>query len=916
MSNICRPIVLYNDFLPPEDKPHENWDYFTFGYLDGVSIGKNLFCCNSSQCDLEELWNYDLEHTKNLKERCMAQIIYGFRYEENDSYDETFWKEALEENTKYPFIFVIFLHGIFAEEQINFKERQNLENELSKAGEIKAITYLTLDNSDLIMFILCKKYEYGSQIVNNFHYGKNKNALNKIGNKMSYSFTIAGIQKKFLNNIDAISKVQGQNIKNVFIYAVERYPGSITNIEKMFKKQLNSSVKRNPILGCNDEVMVAENVSWSNFLKCFQDKSGVLNHSFKYYKNNLLNVTTIIAQQQFEDKDDDLQHERENDDDDFKSLYQSFCKKLRKRVEQMDEEDISKQYQTLIHYLYYIINTLRKFEDIPLSDYLCFSMLLPINMVIDISKAVKDEDKSYFLKDCYEFIKGLDLCVQNSVRSDRQFMQSLDFDIRIYKTPVRLTAFYNAFIYYMKNFLGMLGRTNNTGHRYEFISCLGVTDNMQVQELFHNMSTDNRMFIVSIPEKQAYDVRLMLIMLGHEVGHFVGNVIRNREYRYKCSIKIASKIVTDYIKFALIKDSLYGSKERKYYIQNNDYWQEFNKKLENYLKIYMDNVNDINFLKENFFYGWDIGQEELNSINDAIKKYKYYTFSLKYLLLEGIVIILEKYSDDLFNYLLNMEYLYMIEKESINALEDKRKLSEKIGNIKTAICKERIWNKETLSISSSLDKMMYFFKECEADLVDILTLDLSLIDYLYAIEKCVLDQGVVDIEKIPKEIIIRSGLVTCCMLQPCENPKYFWDKEIEKEKTNNSGNENIKQISDKITLFINSYFEDRNEEHTSDVEYDEEYIKNRLFILGIFIDDKILNLLLTYLCECKKLFKEAFEKDDFEDNEWKKKMTGFQEQLINMYKLYQKDNIENIIWDMQKYIRKYKQLVQEEIRPL
>lgn len=140
-------------------------------------------------------------------------------------------------------------------------------------------------------------------------------------------------------------------------------------------------------------------------------------------------------------------------------------------------------------------------------------------------------------------MKGLNLCVQNSIRSDRQFMQTLDFDIRIYNTPVRLNAYYNAFIYQMKRFLNMAGPASQPQeHEYEFLTCLGVTDNVKVRELFRNMSDGKRLFLVSIPENQTYDMRLMMVMLGHEVGHFVGQALRNREYRYSCAIQLMAKI--------------------------------------------------------------------------------------------------------------------------------------------------------------------------------------------------------------------------------------------------------------------------------------------------------------------------------------------------------------------------------------
>ena len=55
--SVCRPIVLYNDFLPPDVEPHRNWEYLAFGYFDGIMIGKNLFQYGGYSLDGSMSWN-------------------------------------------------------------------------------------------------------------------------------------------------------------------------------------------------------------------------------------------------------------------------------------------------------------------------------------------------------------------------------------------------------------------------------------------------------------------------------------------------------------------------------------------------------------------------------------------------------------------------------------------------------------------------------------------------------------------------------------------------------------------------------------------------------------------------------------------------------------------------------------------
>lgn len=81
--DICRRFVLHNDFIPPTDKAH-SWDYLSFGYYDGISVGENIFHGNG--CNLVDLWEDNINTVERLDELESMQLIYGFRTEnEGDS---------------------------------------------------------------------------------------------------------------------------------------------------------------------------------------------------------------------------------------------------------------------------------------------------------------------------------------------------------------------------------------------------------------------------------------------------------------------------------------------------------------------------------------------------------------------------------------------------------------------------------------------------------------------------------------------------------------------------------------------------------------------------------------------------------------------------------------------------------------
>lgn len=220
-----------------------------------------------------------MEQIKALEGRYSFQIIYGFRSDDETHYDEVFWKEALMEETEYPFIFITLFQGNISE-YMYIREKCNFEKQLTDVGKRKVITYLTLDNSSMVMVLLCCEYRDGAAVIDDFHRGEGKILLEKMGIKLSYSFTLVAIQKMYLNS-PAIDSMQGSDslIENVYIYAIEKYPGSIEEIRGRIEKQLGKQVKKESILGCNDEVIVVDNISWFEFLKWFQSSTGILNHS-------------------------------------------------------------------------------------------------------------------------------------------------------------------------------------------------------------------------------------------------------------------------------------------------------------------------------------------------------------------------------------------------------------------------------------------------------------------------------------------------------------------------------------------------------------------------------------------------------------------------------------------------------------
>lgn len=877
MRNICRPFVLHNDFLPPDSGVHEDWDYLAFGYYDGISIGENLFKDNEFSLNL--LWDYEKERLKKLEGKYSEKIIFGFR-SENDSYtnahikDEIFWNQE----TEYPFIFAILLQIKEEDiEKLNYDKRCEMEIGISIPEKVQAISYLTLDNSDLILVLKCKEYQTGANIIDGFHRSEVDSVIKKCGMRLTYSFTIAGIDRKKLNQqLEKISEMQSENVNKAYVYVIEKWPGSIDNVLNKMNEQMGlkngKKAKKESVLGCNDEVIIIENVPWGSFLKMFVDKTGVLNNSSSLYGSDIIGVTTIIAQTQ---KSTSVRRSisLENEGKQFPSLSVS----LRKMIENFEAVDgkITTRDENLIRYLYQIINSLQKFEKTPFPDYVFLSAFLPMHLVMSLYSVERTPNiQRRFFDSFYEFIKSLNMYVQNATYTDRQFTQTLNFDIRIYSTPVKMNAFYNAFIHFLKKYLDRDNDEETEKREYEFLTCLGIADTMRVEELFKNVSDTKRMFIVNIPENQAYNPQYMLIMLSHEVGHFVGKKVRSRDVRKGAAKSILCKVIVNYF-YEYLKKEI--ESEEFEYIQSEEYWKWLEEVFKKMLSAHIEQLSTISSYEERF---QNCTREDATRNIEIHKKFNTYTHVMKTDFTDacGLIFADDESKEKLFSYLLEKDHLYWIEKGKSYDFQNQRNLKIKIDDAILSLIENSKWNERDICLNSIIDKMMYFFKECIADIIGIITLGISMDEYLRAL---LLNEQ----EQNGKLEIDGSNFWRSLMVVYCLGLKNkLWDFHQLEDYSNCTSEEEKKfkkGINDQLKLFLNK----NNEIKFTDIEEGEDQI------LHLFKNTQILVEFEQYFLKCRDILLS-----------WNTGDNPMQE----VYKVFKDENVEKIVMEIQYYILKYR----------
>lgn len=907
MKSICRPFILYTDFLPPSHTAHKNWQYMSWGYFDGISVEKNLF--EDGKYDFNKLWEFSGKQKEQFDGSFSQQIVFGFRSEEDTAMiDKKFWNERLD-TEEYPFVFLCLLQSDQKGETLkdSWEKRLELETKLSVENQQKAITYLTLDHSDLLLVLRCKSYNKGAETIDSFHRRDSRQASrDNLAAQFSwshrYSFTIAGVDKELMDQerIDCGSEV----VDNAYIFGIERNPGSVNCIYQELK---NSDIaayiakEKQAIPGFNDELIVLSQVPWKKFLNLYKTHSGILNHTNSLYQSCLIGATTILGKIQPDIPAEAEENKRRERSAFIKKLWED-CMAL-----QIGDKVDAEQNRSIKQALCSIINSMEKFEDSPFAEYIFISTFQPVRMLIDLLREGENEEKrKEIYNSFYEFLKGFSLYAQNSVRSDRQLIQTPDFNLRLYEIPARMNSFYNAFIYSMKCFLNNSSKKEGSSeHFYEFLTCPGMNSNMQVEELFTMISTKQRLFLVDIPEHQAYDPQLMMIMLGHEVGHFVGSEMRSRDIRYKYILKGLARVFSRYLKQELIEG--YGKKNAREYMNEELYWEGH---LEKKLFQYMDELYGVK--KEDRNGLLQMEESDVGWAETFLENYGHHSRVMCKLLPDIMTRVICENKEVLFSYLYEQEFQCVLadaaaeedlENRMKEAVSRKKDLQEMIGDLADSFVGYDAFGKERLNEDFAVNMLVGFTKECVADLMGILSLRLSASEYLRSIMKNIQEQGRAG--KIRDSHMLRVMLVTrsmICVSDRKEPEDYYWeDEELMELQIGSNGIDELARFTKELVKRLNLYFGAETEESLIG-----ETPADGKGPIAAFYDFKVLDYLAKYLLSCRRLFYENQKEQSLQ----KKKE---QEKLFRMYHIFDEEDIENVIGQMQICIDEYRDRVREEL---
>lgn len=819
--NICRPIIFYNNFVPPV-KEVQAWKYCAFGTLDGIDVGENI--AEKNEQILNSIWKHQKKFCEKLKGKYMAQVIYAIKYDEEEV-DKNFWSKEID--AKYPFIF-------FARVQCRgdvkalWKRRAAFQKSLNHIDHVMASVYLTYDNSDLIIVLKATTYRHGVAIVNTLRQGNN--LIEDDGYYvLKNSFTVLAVSQAIIEESEKLCI--DDEIQQVDIRFIEKRGKGIAKVEEKLKADIKNVPKayctRKQVLGTDDEVITFFNIPWKNFLSFYKNYNGILNNASEEYKQFIFGTTAVIM----ESSDtvnlstvlEDLVTEEEQENAESEKYGRCIDKMMNKleQIRTLKEQGLCKSLEV-------VVNALAKFKQPVFSDYLFVTIIRPLDCLLDliILNAERGKGAIFNNRNAYfDFIKSFNMYTQNSIRSDRHSMQVMDLNAKIYDIPVKLNAFYNAYIFRVCDLLNkQSGETE-----YNFFAMPGISDKVNVSELYKRVGKKRRLIKVEIPEQQYYDMKGTMIILTHEAAHYVGREIRKREYRYQNYIQNISHICIMYIVCVYNKyNRENGNKLRKIDLDT----KSLAKRMEVMLTGAMEREIRDNYVKENKLDVDYYISKEINSniekITKGKKDYQFYISFIKEHSGNAMLGVCSYCLKDVF-----APVIYDMSKDETKGF------LELIHQITERFLYKYQEKSTRLSMETATERLTMMYEECFADLMSVLLLQLTPGEYIESFVNNALEQGISKEDIVSYDHVFRALFVMLCMIDQ-EDVSSWTLEEIGKLEEEECCREMIKELFLLCKLYYNT------EQNPYDNDF---YDKN---CTNIFKDKIIIKNISNYLIECKK----------------------------------------------------------------
>ncbi len=541
-------------------------EYSCWGYYDGISIAeappeKNKLFKKRSNAPISQLWYGSGESIEKLDGIHSRQNIGIFRNLSDDidrKETEKFWK-SYKTSPYFAVGFVRLKNAMLFQSIGEYIEMDKTDGE-NPDGYIRIRTYYTFDNADLIVLVLSNRLE------------KIENILRVIDDmeQIRYMYTVVGVNEAYLGSCTDFFREEWNGVPCYINDSIARITLRIaTSGKKETLQKLGCQIRRRireckkdgepapkiqafPAYGHQVAVFDIENLQIRDLLSLYvPGEKGILTHKNPLFGTEIYNIETEfhISALSVEECDavkteesPDNKQKKEVDkgaaeDEKNKEKKEKFwCEVLIDKYNSQMNEAYAKADESLYSYykaMIQTLNTLMQYEGFPMAKdmfYLLFPAFDMFERHLDYALQEADNPESVYMlatikNSVCDFINAVTSIIYHTIHTDQTFLMIPGYSGAPFSIPIKLCLTY---LWLANKVIGFL---NDRSYEYKCFIAPEMESCPVTTLIDMGIPRHDRLICFCSSQRSLYMPRHFMLILTHEVAHYVGTDIRKREER-------------------------------------------------------------------------------------------------------------------------------------------------------------------------------------------------------------------------------------------------------------------------------------------------------------------------------------------------------------------------------------------------
>lgn len=581
MQKDIRLLTLYKQHYMDRYEIPLTSEYSAWGYYDGFDIrdiSEKENVQDIMESPVSRLWYGTADKIMKLGGGYSNQNIALFRGtwdKQKSSYAEKFW----ENKENFPFFAIGFLQ---LSDRMDFENiAEKIEQEINITGNraeksvCMALTYATFDNADLVLLLQSNSVK---QIMDSLDLVERPGDSVEQIPSVRYLHSILSVSEQYLQDCKRNKEVLGfwhgtkcfveDRVLNLTIQFVtsgkkeiiEYLKNILETYHKEYTLQGYADAKLSYLAGHESFQLSFCNTDIKSVLVLMLP-GGFATHQNKAYQFGVYNIRTIFTMGEKGWKDISSRKLPEGKPDEESGGKKKWCRKLMEDCKKYviwarNSEIKDDSFYSYCQAMMQTLNTLDQYEQFRMSKDI-FYLLFPAFQMFagQLEKAMEKKDDTQWFKigeaikeSMCAFLSAANSVIYHTIHTDQIFLMVPGYSGTSFSIPIKLSLLY---LWMIDRIIQVL----NDGE--EEYSCI-LTPEMESRPVTRVISFQeqekDRLICVKLSQRCLYFPKHLMIILSHEIGHYVGKNLRNRDKRKKC----AAATMASYISEGLFPESYIG----------------------------------------------------------------------------------------------------------------------------------------------------------------------------------------------------------------------------------------------------------------------------------------------------------------------------------------------------------------------